>query len=76
MLERWLAVAGKGRTAPSLTLSGSAAAEGATMEAFAQAAWVCPPRGWGQQGCLLTAHPTPTPMHRAPLCQPGHVTGV
>lgn len=74
MLERWLAVTGEGRTAPSLT---------SAVQQLQTALWwrplpgvpvAVPPGGRDDRG--VRPLPTPTAMCRAPLCQPGHLAGV
>ena len=74
MLERWLAVAGKGRTAPSLTSSAQQLQMALRWMPLPRVPVAIPSEGGDDRGvCLL---PTPTATHRAPLCQPGHVAGV
>lgn len=69
MLERWLAVAGEGRTAPSLT-SVQQLQTALRWRPLPRVPVAVPPEGGDDRG--VRPLPTPTATHRAPLCQPGH----
>lgn len=74
MLERWLAVAGEGRTAPSLMSSVQQLQAALRWRPLPGVPVAVPPEGGDDRG--VRPLPTPTATHRAPLCQPGHVAGV